>query len=376
MNYCDHNSTTSVMPEVVDAMMPWLTSQCGNPSSSHTMGRAARRAVEEARYHLAALVGAEPDQVVFTSGATEANNSALHCAIMASTEKRHIVTSSVEHSAVLSYCNYLERRHRASVTRLPVSIEGEVVAEDVRAAIRPDTALVSLIWANNETGVVWPISEFGKICQEHGTPLHTDAVQAVGRIPVCFSESSVSYLTLSGHKMGAPKGIGALVLAKPEIFEPLIHGGKQEAGHRGGTESVPLIVALGKAAEIAAAKQSRDWSRIKHLRDWLEERLLNRLPTAKINGAGSARLPNTTNLYVPGCDGDALVMFLDQKGICVSSGSACLQHAITPSHVILAMTGSYERASESIRVSLGPQSVQSDLEPLIDALERFVAIQA
>ncbi len=356
--------------------MPWLTGKWGNPSSIHSPGREARRAVERARKQVAVLVGADPEQVLFTSGATEANNAALHSAIRQDPSRRHIVTSVVEHSAVLAYCDYLESRLGVHVTRLGVDSRGQLNLDELRAAIRPDTALVSLMWANNETGVIWPNSEFAKICRDAGVAFHTDAVQAVGKIPVSFSNITASHLSLSGHKFGAPKGIGALIVKDPENFVPLIYGGKQERGMRGGTESVPLIVALGAAAEIARQRGTDRWNVIGKLRDELESSLLNTIPGAELNGGGSERLPNTSNVHLPGLDGDAIVTFLDQKGICVSSGSACLESAITPSHVIQAMTGSYERASESLRISLGLESTADETRRLVEALEIFAAINA
>lgn len=374
--YLDHNATTPVLPEVLEAMLPWFSSQWGNPSSIHGPGRAARRAIEEARGKVARLVGARPEQIVFTSGATEANNSAIHSAMLCDPSKRHVVTSTVEHSAVLAFCDYLERHHRVEVTRLPVNMDGMLSISDLRNAIRPDTAVVSLMWANNETGVIWPVTEYSEICAKRGVPLLTDAVQAVGKIAVDFKESGASFLSLSGHKFGAPKGIGALVVARPHDFTPLIVGGKQELGHRGGTENVAGIVALGMAAEIACTRGADAWDKAAKLRDTFERTLLERIPGATINGAANKRLPNTSNLYLPGSDGDALVTFMDQQGICISSGSACLESAITPSHVILAMSESHDRAGESVRVSLGLESTQSDLEVFADALEAFIAITA
>ncbi len=376
MIYLDHNATTPVLPEVVEAMMPWLTVNWGNPSSIHAPGRAAHLAVEEARNKVARLVGACPEQVVFTSGATEANNSAIHSALIHAPTKRHIVTSAVEHSAVLAYCDFVKRHHGVEITCLAVNPDGMLSSDDLKAAIRPDTALVSLMWANNETGVIWPVAEFARICAEAGVPFHTDAVQAIGKIPVHFEECGASFLSLSGHKIGTPKGIGALIVADPTTFEPLIHGGKQESGMRGGTESVPSIVGLGAAAEIVSKRDAECWSPIKKLRDEFEGLLIQRIPRVAINGGRAERLSNTSNVYLPGLDGDAMVTFLDQKNICVSSGSACLESAITPSHVIFAMTGSHERASESIRISIGLYTRETELSNLTKAIDEFAAINA
>ena len=355
-------------------MMPWLTTNWGNPSSIHAPGRAARRAIEEARSKVATLVGAYPEQVLFTSGATEANNSAIHSVLIHDPTKRHIVTSAVEHSAILAYCDFVNQHHGVEITCLAVDADGMVSTDDLKGAIRPDTAIVSLMWANNETGVIWPVAEFSKICGDAGVPFHTDAVQAIGKVPVHFERCGVAFLSLSGHKIGAPKGIGALIVADPPTFEPLIHGGKQEHGMRGGTESVPLIVALGAAAEIVSKRDSGCWNPIKKLRDEFESLLIQRIPRAEINGGKVQRLPNTSNVYLSGLDADAMITFLDQQGICVSSGSACMESAITPSHVILAMTNSYARASESIRVSLGQESSNKVLQSLVNSLETFASM--
>jgi cysteine desulfurase len=336
----------------------------------------ARRAVEDARAKVAQLVGAEPAQILFTSGATEANNAAIHSALLRNPSKRHIVTSAVEHSAVLAYCDQQERHHGIEITRLPVDENGMLSADVLQSAIRHDTAIVSLMWANNETGVIWPVAEFAAICAVREVPFHTDAVQAIGKLPVAFKTSGATFLSLSGHKFGAPKGIGALVMADPDTFEPLIVGGKQEHGHRGGTENVPYIVALGVAAKSILARPNDGWEKVAEIRNECERSVLERIVGAKINGVGDRRLPNTSNIHFPGLDGDALVTYLDQQGICVSSGSACLESAITPSHVIQAMTGSYDRAGESLRISLGLDSNSDEIRQFVEALEAFAEANA
>ena len=281
------------------------------------------------------------------------------------------MTSSVEHSAVLAYCDYLEKVHGVEVTRLPVDSKGGLDPDKLRSAIRDDTALVSLMWANNETGVIWPITELAGICNEMGVPLHTDAVQAVGKIPVSFSEAGVGYLSLSGHKFGATKGIGALVVREPNTYCSFIHGGKQEYGHRGGTENVASIVAIGRAADLAMEGGFEVWNRTSIHRSHFESALVERFDGAQVNGEGSNRLPTTSNIHVPGIDGDALVTLLDQHGICISSGSACLESAITPSHVILAMSGSHDRAAESVRVSFALASTQDELSELLSVIDTY-----
>ena len=374
MIYLDHNATTPPMQAAVNAMMPFLTEQWGNPSSGYRFGANSRKAIEAARGSVARLVGAEPTQVIFTSGATEANNAALHAAAIADSTKRHIVTSAVEHSAVLGYCEYLECQHEFEVTRLPVDVEGWLDPKIVRGAIRPDTAIVSLMWANNETGVLWPINEFAKICVEKEVLFHTDAVQAVGKVPIDFGDLGVSYLSLSGHKFGAPKGIGALLVQEPDRFEPFIYGGRQENGLRGGTECVPLIIALGKAAELRSAIGVQRWEQVHALRDSFENEVLSRVEGVVVNGEVAGRLPNTSNLHIPGVDADAAFTYLDRKGICVSSGSACLESAIAPSHVIMAMTSSHERASESLRISVGLETSEEEMEYAARALIEFAEI--
>lgn len=356
-------------------MLPWLETNWGNPSSVHTPGRLARKAVEEARAKVARLVGAAPGQILFTSGATEANNAAIHSALLREPTKRHIVTSAVEHSSVLAYCDHLERHYGVEVTRLPVDAAGMISVTDVESAIRPETAIVSLMWANNETGVIWPVDEFAKICAARGVLLHTDAVQAVGKLPVNFGTSGASFLSLSGHKFGAPKGIGALVYADSN-FVPLVVGGKQEQENRGGTENVPHIVALGVAADAIQVRGFEAWRKVASLRDSFEQSVLQGISGTQVNGEGSERLPNTSNIHFTGMDGDALVTFLDQQGICISSGSACLESAITPSHVIFAMTASHDRAHESVRFSLNTCNSDTDLETVRKALSKFAMLNA
>jgi cysteine desulfurase len=374
--YLDHNATTPVLPEVQEAMHPWLSSQWGNPSSIHAAGRSARRAIENARAEVAACFGASPEQVLFTSGATEANNAALHSALLHQPGKRHIITSVVEHSAILAYCEHLEKHWGVEVTKLVVDFHGYISPDDLRAAIRLDTAIVSLMWANNETGVVWPIEEFAAICAEKNVPFHTDAVQAAGKLPIHFHSCGASFLSLSGHKFGAPKGIGALLMTDPESFVPILVGGKQEHGHRGGTENVSHIVGLGKAAKMISSRSLDPWHHVSALRDSMEKKILESIEGAEVNGRSSKRLPNTSNLYLPGLDGDALVTYLDQQGICISSGSACLENAITPSHVIQSMTNSHERASESVRISLAHNTTEDELRKLTDAIESFAVMTA
>ena len=355
---------------MVDAILPYLLKQWANPSSAYRIADDSRRAVESARESVAKLLGANPDQVVFTSSATEANNAALQSAALRSQEKRHILTSQVEHSSILQCCANLERAQGCEVTRLPVEEDGSLDPALVEDSIREDTTIVALMAANNETGVVWPFTDFSEICNEKGVPLHIDAVQAVGKIPLDVEKLAASSVAISGHKIGATTGVGALVLPQNETFEPLIHGGKQERGRRAGTENVPAIVGLGRTAEISMKRGTAPWERVRALRDRFEERIAEEVPKAAINGGGE-RLPNTSNVHLPGIDSDAAVTFLDQRGICVSSGSACLESALSPSHVVMAMTGSHERASESLRISLGLHNCEEEIEQVLRALSEF-----
>lgn len=374
--YFDYNATCPPPSVVKEAFLSSACEQWGNPSSSYAIGINARHALDESRAELARLLIASPEQILFTSGATEAINSAIHSAISRFPQKKHIVTSAVEHSAVLGYCNYLERALGFEVTRLPVDSNGTLPIETVEEAIRPDTALVSLIWANNETGVVWPIKSFSKVCQTQDVLFHVDAVQAVGKIPVSFDELDADFLSLSGHKFGAIKGSGALLIREPSSYVPLIIGGKQERGMRGGTESVPLCVALAEAARLCSSLDLSAWGRVSELRDSFEKEITLKIPGARIHAQSAQRLPNTTSLHLPGIDSDAAVTYLDQKGICVSSGSACMESAITPSHVVYAMTQSYDIASETMRISLGLDSTKAELEQLTLELANFCELYA
>ncbi len=355
--------------------MPYLLTEWGNPSSAYRFGARAKAAVEKAREQVASLVNARLEEVIFTSCATEANNAAIHSALLANPAKRHVVTSQVEHSSVLHYCQELERRGY-EVTYLPVSRDGLLDLGQLERTIRPDTAVVSLMWANNETGVIWPVREISEICLRHGVAYHCDAVQAVGKVPVDFSDLPINFLSLSGHKLGAPKGIGALVLREGMPFHSLIVGGKQEGSRRGGTENVPMIAALGEACRISKSRGWEAWNAIAILRDEFEENILKTIPDTYLNGSRANRLPNTSNLGFKDVDNDALVTFCDINGACISSGSACMESAISPSHVIQAMVRNHTKASEAIRVSLGLDTKSEYLHSLGSLLEKFVTLAA
>lgn len=365
MIYLDHNATTPVLPEVREAMLPYLGDEWGNPSSSYRFGSHLKSKIEEAREQVAELIGAKsPREVLFTSGGTESNNTALH-AVIHSTGKTHIVTSQVEHSSVLSYCRFLEEFRGFRVTYLPVDREGLISMADLEEAIEPGTALVSLMWANNETGVFFPIEEIGQLCRSKGVPYHCDAVQAVGKLPMKLKDLPIDYLSLTGHKIGAPKGIGALYVQKKAEFVPFVHGGHQERSRRGGTENVASLVGLGTAAAIAEKKLPGYDAIVRPLRDALEEGIFSAIHNAERNGNPAQRLANTANIFLPGIDSDAVLTFLDSLDICASSGSACMKSAITPSHVIKAMSGSHDRSSESIRFSLSPTNTLEEMKTVI-----------
>jgi cysteine desulfurase len=374
MIYLDHNATTPVLPEVRDAMWPFVTSEWGNPSSPYRFGIRAKNAVERARGEVAALVGAQPNEITFTSCATEANNSAINSALAAQPGRRHIVTSKAEHSSVLHYCEHLARTGY-SVTFLNISREGMLDVAELEGAIRSDTAIVSLMWANNETGIISPVAEVAKICERRGVMFHCDAVQAAGKIEVDLTRFPIHFLSISGHKLGTPKGVGALVVREGVAFFPTIFGGKQEGGRRGGTENVPYIVGLGKACEIARSRPSVSWARVAAVRDEFEAGLFRKFSNAYRNGTAHPRLPNTSNFGIRGVDSDSFVTYCDTHGIAISSGSACMESAIAPSHVILAMAN-HETATEAIRVSLSLDSNADDLARLTVCVHDFLQAQA
>ncbi|MBB5036146.1 cysteine desulfurase family protein [Prosthecobacter dejongeii] len=374
MIYLDHNATTPVLPEVREAMLPFLAEQWGNPSSSYRFGSHLKSAIEGAREKVADLMGAQSaHEVHFTSGGTESNNTALH-AVIHSTPKKHIITSLVEHSSVLGYCRFLEEFRGYRLTYLPVDQEGLISIPQLEAAIQTDTALVSLMWANNETGVLFPVEEIGQLCRDRGVLYHCDAVQAVGKLLMKVKDLPIDYLSLTGHKIGAPKGIGALYIQQKAPFLPFVHGGQQERSRRGGTENVAGIIGLGTAAAVAQKKLPAYDATVRPLRDALEEGILTAIPNTQRNGHVIQRLPNTTNIFLPGMDSDATLTFLDSQNICASSGSACMESAITPSHVIKTMSGSHERSSESIRFSLAPENTMEEIHAVLHNMKGLMSL--
>src|SRR5208283_1644678 len=369
--YLDNNATTPLLPEVFEAMRPYFGEHFGNASSIHHHGQETRAAVERARESVAALLGCRAAEIVFTGGGTEADNLAVFGVARAGD---HIVTSTIEHHAVLNGCRHLEEKDCA-VTYIPVDGRGVVDPADVKRALRPNTKLVSIMFANNETGVVQPVEEIGRVAAEAGVYFHSDAVQAAGKIPVRVEEIGCDLLTVSAHKLHGPQGVGALYVRKGTELEPVQYGGRHERSRRAGTENVPGIVGLGKAAELALAGLERgDDQKMAELRNRLERELL-RIEVSGVNGAcenphptqtarcaGHPRVPNTTNIYFEGIDGEALVIALDLKGLAVSTGAACSSGAIEPSHVLMAMGLPLERARGSIRFSLGKQNTVEDVE--------------
>jgi cysteine desulfurase len=357
--YLDNNATTPVLPEVLDAMRPYFGEHFGNASSIHHHGQETRAAVESARDSVAALLGCRPAEVVFTSGGTEADNLAIFGLVRPGD---HVITSTIEHHAVLNSCKQLKERG-GEITFVPVDGRGLVNPDEVRRALRPNTKLVTIMYANNETGVIQPVEEVGKICADADVYFHTDAVQAASKIRIDVQAIGCDLLSISGHKFHAPQGIGALYVRKGTKLEALFYGGSHERSRRAGTENVPGIVGLGKAAELAMKAFSGGEDRaLAGLRDRLEAAILEKLDSVGVNGEGAPRVPNTANIYFDYIEGEALVIALDLKGLSVSTGAACSSGAIEPSHVLTAMGLRSERARASIRFSLGKQNTADDGE--------------
>ena len=374
--YLDHNATTAVEPAVLDAMLPYFSADFGNAASIHTPGQRARAAVETAREQVAALINARPQELVFTSGGTESDNHAIFGIVRNHPgATKHIVTTQIEHEAVLNTCQSLEKDSTGAieVTYLSVDSNGLVDPEAVREAIRPQTALITVMHANNELGTIQPLEQIGKIAAQNDIFFHADAVQSAGKIPVDVNALSVDLLALSGHKFYAPKGIGALYIRGGTRLRQLLFGGHHQRGFRPGTENVPGIVGLGKAAEIARAKLSEDAARVSSLRDELERELLARIPDSRANTESAPRTPNTTNITFPGIEGEALIIALDLKGLACSTGAACSSGAVEPSHVLTAIGLSAEDARASIRFSLGRHTTQSEISAALEIVPAAVA---
>jgi len=371
--YLDHNATTPVEPAVLDAMVPYFSADFGNASSIHTFGQRARAAVETARDQVAALLNARSQEIVFTSGGTESDNHAIFGIVAASTAPtEHIITSTTEHEAVLNACQALENQGVA-VTYLPVSGDGLIDLRELRKAIRPDTTFITIMHANNELGTVQPLAEIGRIAADADVYLHTDAVQSLGKIPVDVKTLQLDLLSLSGHKLYAPKGIGALFIKSGTRLRQFLFGGHHQRGFRPGTENVPGIIGLGKAAELARLSLEQDAARIAALREKLEQGLLGRIPHSHANASSAPRTPNTSNLTFPGIEGEALIISLDLKGLACSTGAACSSGAIEPSHVLTAIGLPPAEARASIRFSLGRHTTEAEIDQALELVPGAVA---
>jgi cysteine desulfurase len=371
--YLDHAATTPTHPEVVKAMLPYFTDTFGNPSSVYSCGQEAKAAVEEARIKTAELIGARSEEIVFTSGGTEADNFALKGVAYANGHKgNHIITTSVEHHAVMEVCKFLGRRG-FTITYLPVDKYGLVDPQDVKKVITDKTILISIIHANNEVGTIEPISEIGEIAKEAGVYFHTDAVQAVGHIPVNVDKLKVDLLSISAHKLYGPKGVGALYIRKGTKLVSLMQGGGQEKMRRAGTENVPAIVGLGKAVELAGQEMDKEAERLAGLRDKLIKGLMEKIDHVQLNGHPTRRLPNNVHVSVDFVEGESMLLNLDLEGICASTGSACSSASLEPSHVLLALGISPDQTHGSLRFTLGRENSEEDIERVLDVLPGIIA---
>lgn len=369
--YFDNNATTRVAPEVLEAMLPFLRENWGNPSSAYRFGHQLAGPLDSARAAVATLLNAEPREIIFTSCGTESINTAIHSALAAQPQKRHLVTGAVEHSATLKFCQFLQKRGY-DVTFLPVDSDGRLDLGLLERSIRSDTALVSLMLANNETGILFPIAEVAALCRSKGVLCHTDAVQAAGKLALDVKGLGVDFLSLSGHKLHAPKGIGALYIKRHTRFQPYLIGGGQERGRRGGTENVANIAAFGRAAELAVSRLHDCETRVRGLRDKLESGILAGIPGSVRNGPAAPRLSNTTNIAFEGVEAEGILLLLDQADIGASSGSACTTGSLDPSHVLIAMGCSAARARASLRFSLGAYNTEAEVDYLLQGLPGII----
>ncbi len=373
--YLDNNATTQVAPEVLDAMMPYLTELYGNPSSMHTFGGQVGGALKKARSQVASFIGCDPEEIIFTSCGTESDSTAILSALRAAPERRHIVTTRVEHPAVKNLCENIGSMTgtKYRVTMLKVDEEGMVDMDEYLEALTEDTAVVSIMWANNETGVILPIEDMARLAKERGIAFHTDAVQAAGKIPIDLATLDIDYLSMSGHKLHAPKGVGILYVRRGTPFAPFLAGGHQEHGRRAGTENVASIVGLGRACQLAQEKMAEENSRVKALRDKLEAGLLSSVPRALLNGHRLERLPNTTNISFEYVEGEAILLHMNRHRICASSGSACTSGSLEPSHVLRAMGVPFTAAHGSIRFSLSVYNSEKEIDFVLDKIPRIIA---
>ena len=370
--YLDNNATTQLDPAVIEEMLPFLTTYFGNPSSGYTFGSQVRSAIDLARVRVATLLGCEPAEIVFTSCGTESNNAAVNSALQLDPARQHVITTAVEHSATSRHCDTLSKRGCA-VTTVGVDGKGNLDLEELERAITPQTAIISAMWANNETGVLFPVEEIAEIALRNRVLFHTDAIQVVGKIPIRLADSTINSLSLSAHKLHGPKGVGALYVRKRSAFKPTMIGGSQENNRRAGTENVASIVALGKAAECAVAALEEEATRVRALRDRFEAAVLERVPDTFVNGDRTARLPNTTNLSFAGVDSGAALAMLDRHQLCCSAGSACRTGSLEASHVLRAMKLDGERARGSMRFSFGRFNTEAEVDQAIQILPAVIA---
>lgn len=369
--YVDNNATTKVAPEVLEEMLPYFTDFYGNPSSMHTFGGNVGRKIQSARESIAKLIEAHPEEIIFTGCGTESDSTAIQAAIQSNPDKKHIVTTRVEHPAVKNLCEHLSKTGYR-VTFIPVDRLGRLDLGALKENLAEDTAIVSVMWANNETGVTFPIEEISSMVKERGIILHTDAVQAVGKVPVDVRKARVDMLSLSGHKLHAPKGVGVLYVRKGTKYSPFLIGGHQERGRRGGTENTASIIGLGKACELAIGHLEEQKTRVRALRDKLESGLLNTIPNAMVNGEKENRLPNTTSISFEYVEGESILLMMDRLGICASSGSACTSGSLEPSHVLRAMGVPFTAAHGSIRFSLSTYNTEKEIDFIIANLPPII----
>ena len=370
--YLDNNATTQIDPAVVSEMMPFLTEFYGNPSSAYSFGSRVAKSILKARQRVAALLGCEAEEILFTSCGTESNNAAITSALSMDPDRQHVITTRVEHSAITKHCEALAKRG-TEITWLGVDGNGHIDLAELERAIRPDTAIVSTMWANNETGVLFPIHEIAAICHRKKTLFHTDAVQAVGKVPINVSESHINFLSVSGHKLHCPKGVGVLYVSRRSKFTPFMIGGSQESSKRAGTENVASIVALGKACELAGDFMEHENSEVRSFRDQFETGVLGIISGAQVNGDPVNRLPNTTSIAFEGIDSEAVLLVLDKYRICCSAGSACTTGSLHPSHVLKAMGFSTDRARSSLRFSFSRFNSRLDVEHALEVLPQVIA---
>ena len=369
--YLDNNATTQVAPEVLEEMEPYFRELYGNPSSAHTFGGQVGRKIREARESAAEFLGVDPEEILFTSCGSESDNAAIQSALELNPDKRHIVTSRVEHPAIKSFCEYLAGKGYR-VTEIPVDSEGNLDMGAYEESLTSDTAIASIMWGNNETGVIFPVEEAAALAKERGILFHSDGVQVAGKIPIKLKDSNIDMLSLSGHKLHGPKGVGILYIKKGVPFSPFIVGGHQEMGRRGGTENTAGVMGLGKACQLALANMEDENTRVKDLRDKLEREILNRVPKTQVNGGQSERLPNTTNISFGFIEGESILLQMDGYGICASSGSACTSGSLQPSHVLRAMGVPFTMAHGSIRFSLSIYNTEEEIDFVVETMPPII----